>query len=90
MLGYIFAGLKRHTIETKPPVQRAKPLSRQDLKKLNDFLLSGPRTLRQWRTVWRVNLAFFCLLRWDDVRRLEVMLSKTCEMTHDCEKHNPL
>ncbi len=68
-----FLGLKRHTIETRPPVRRAKPLSRQDLKKLNEFLLSGPRTLRQWRTIWRVNLAFFCLLRWDDVRRLEVM-----------------
>jgi hypothetical protein len=64
--------LKRRGISTQ--VRQAKPMTKDLLKKLNDYILSGPRTLRQWRSVWRINLAFMCLLRWDDVRRLRVSL----------------
>jgi hypothetical protein len=65
-------GLKRRRLTENPHVQRAKPLTKDVLAKLNTYLLEAPRTLRQWRTIWRVNLAFMCLLRWDDVCRLQV------------------
>jgi hypothetical protein len=73
----LFVGLKRDSLEHRPSVRRAKPMTREILAKINHFILSGSRTLRQWRTAWRVNLAFFCLLRWDDVCRLEVRMILT-------------
>jgi hypothetical protein len=72
-------GLKRKSITDNPPVQRAKILTKEDLCRVNDFLLSRENpSLRQWRTVWRMNLAFMCLLRWDDVCRLRVSLHIVC------------
>ncbi len=67
-----FLGLKRHALETGPETRVARPMTRDIMAKINDFIFAAPRTLRQWRTVWRINLAFFCLLRWDDVCRLQV------------------
>jgi hypothetical protein len=61
-------------LETGPETRVARPMTRDILAKINDFILAAPRTLRQWRTAWRVNLAFFCLLRWDDVCRLQVQV----------------
>jgi len=34
----------------------------------------GDRSLRIWRTIWRVNVMFRCLLRWDDMYRLKVII----------------
>lgn len=65
-------GLKRRLLESGTDTRRAKPLLKDDLKLLNDHLHSESRSLRTWRTVWRINLAFYCLLRWDDVCRLKV------------------
>jgi hypothetical protein len=66
-------GLKRQSLERGTETCVAKPMTRDILSKINDFILSGSRSLRQWRTAWRINLAFFCLLRWDDVSRLKVL-----------------
>jgi hypothetical protein len=65
-------GLKREKLTLAAPVKRAKPMTTEILGKLIDYLRAAPRGLRIWRTVWRMNLAFYCLLRWDDVQRLEV------------------
>lgn len=65
-------GLKRCQAEKNSQVRRAKPLTKIVLRQMNEYLWSGSRTLREWRTVWRVNLAFYGLLRWDDVKRLKV------------------
>lgn len=65
-------GLKRCHLEDGPGTRRAKPLTKANLKLLNKFLRSGSRSLRYWRTIWRINLCFYCLLRWDDVCRLKV------------------
>ena len=65
-------GLKRRHIEVSAPVRRAKPLTKDLLHRLTSYLLARQGTLREWRTVWRINLAFSCLLRWDDVMRLKV------------------
>jgi len=64
--------LKRRALENNPGVRRARPMTKDILTTLNTFLFSAYRTLRQWRTIWRINLAFYCLLRWDDVCRLKV------------------
>jgi len=40
----------------------------------NFSFLIGDRSIRVWRTVWRVNVMFRCLLRWDDIHRLRVSL----------------
>jgi hypothetical protein len=72
MVAMFMRGLKRKSLEDKPGIQRARPLTKGILKALNKYILEAPRTLRQWRTVWRMNLAFMCLLRWDDVCRLKV------------------
>ncbi len=65
-------GLKRRQLDIGGPVHRAKPLTKGQLSQLNGYLLSGERSLREWRTILRINLAFYCLLRWDDVCRLLV------------------
>lgn len=44
------------------------------LNRLIDYLRGGDRTLREWRTVWRVAVMWKCLLRWDDIQRLTVSL----------------
>jgi hypothetical protein len=47
-------------------------MTKEVLASLIEYLYAEPRSLRVWRTVWRVNLAFYALLRWDDVCRLQV------------------
>ncbi len=71
-------GLKRKNVEKRLVTRRAKPLTKEILKKMIDLLYSREKehSLRVWRTVWRVNLAFYALLRWDDVCRLRVSLTK--------------
>ncbi len=67
-------GLKRQHLTLSAPVARAKPITIDHLKALIDHLADAPRPgLRIWRTVWRMNVAFYCMLRWDDVCRLKVL-----------------
>ncbi len=73
LVAMFMRGLKRNGVAKK--IRQAKPMTKEILKKLNDFLLSAPRSLRYWRTIWRINLAFMCLLRWDDVCRLRVSVN---------------
>ena len=73
-------GLKRRQLHLGGPVHRAKPLTKDQLAQLNDYLISGERSLREWRTIWRINLAFYCLLRWDDVCRLLVRYFHICSL----------
>ncbi len=83
-------GLKRRQIENSAQVRRAKPLTKTLLHRLNEYLGARDPSLREWRTIWRVNLAFYGLLRWDDVSRLKVlyalypMLSRTLSSFSDC------
>lgn len=74
-------GLRRCQLERSAQVRRAKPLTKSVLHQLNQYLQAGPRTLRDWRTVWRINLAFYGLLCWDDVMRLKVLV---CVLTFVC------
>ena len=66
-------GLKRRQVELHTQVRRAKPLTKTHLRLLNEYLWAHERSLREWRTIWRINLAFYSLLRWDDVMRLKVL-----------------
>jgi len=70
LVGMYLRGVKRKSLENQP--KRAVPMTRQILARLNAYLYSGDRSLRIWRTIWRINLMFRCLLRWDDVYRLKV------------------
>jgi hypothetical protein len=65
-------GLKRERLTLSAPVKRAKPMTTAILHQMIAHLNAEERGLRVWRTVWRANLAFYCLLRWDDVMRLQV------------------
>ncbi len=67
-------GLKRYDLICQPTTRQAKPVTKDLLRRMNSPLAIGPATLRVWRTVWRINLAFYGLLRWDDVCRLKVPL----------------
>ena len=71
-VGMYLKGLKRRQLASGMLVRRARPLTKTQLRLLNEYLTSGDRSLREWRTIWRINLAFYCLLRWDDVCRLKV------------------
>jgi len=62
--------VKRQHLSNQP--KRAVPMTLQVLFRLNAYLYSDDRSLRIWRTIWRINLMFRCLLRWDDVYRLKV------------------
>lgn len=64
--------IKRARLILDPAVKRAKPLTRDILDKLNIYLAAGGCTYREWRTIWRVNIMFHCLLCFDDVCRLQV------------------
>jgi len=72
LVGMYLKGLKRQHLTITGPASRAKPMTVEILKKLYNYLNESPRSLRIWRTIWRIHLAFFCLLRWDDVCRLTV------------------
>jgi len=73
LISMYMRALKRRHLTRPQGVKRAAPLMRPDLDLLGEHLLESPRTLRVWRTVWRVNLMFYCLLRWSDVAPLEVL-----------------
>jgi len=63
-------GLKRIELENAPqPVSRAKALTPEVLLKLAT-LSEQPLSLRNMRTLWRIFVCYFCLLRWDDVKKL--------------------
>lgn len=64
--------MKRKEVKAKAKPRQAKPITKEILTKLIDYLNAGSQNLRVWRTVWRINLAFYGLLRWDDVCRLKV------------------
>ncbi len=68
-------GLKRYDLLCQPGTRQAKPITKELLSRMNAYLTANPPTLRIWRTVWRVNLSFYALLRWDDVCRLKVSLN---------------
>jgi len=70
-------GLKRKTLLTKSAPKQAVPMTRDVLDKLNQYILSGTHTLREWRTIWRINVMFNCMLRWDDICRLQVSLPRS-------------
>ncbi len=65
-------GLKRLDLHVNSAVRQAKPITQELLSRLNTLVAPTVATLRIWRTVWRVNVAFYCLLRWDDICRLQV------------------
>ena len=65
-------GLKRTELELKIKPKQAKPMTKEILKRLIAYLYASPRGLRIWRSVWRINTAFYCILRWDDICRLTV------------------
>jgi len=67
-------GLKRASLEARVEVKRAKPMTREVLHRLNVYLEQPGRTLREWRTIWRINVMFVLMLRWDDLCRLQVII----------------
>ncbi len=72
IVGMYVRGLKRNEVAQGKPRRQAKPITKDVLNTLIEYLYSGTRSLRIWRTVWRVNVAFYALLRWDDICRLRV------------------
>jgi len=62
-------GLKR--VQSLKPVKRAKPMTVAILKKAIKSL-NSESNLISWRTIWRMCIAFFGFLRWDDISRLKV------------------
>ena len=50
---------------------RRTPITPEILEALASDLRSGSAPLQQWRTVWRVTIAFHALLRWDEVSKLK-------------------
>ena len=54
---------------SKPVVRRA-PITPQVLHAVNESLNNKEISLSRWRTVWRVNIAFYGMLRWDEVSKL--------------------
>ena len=75
LIGMYMRGVRRAEKNAQKSSKRAKPVTQELLRRLNEFIYNGKPTLRMWRTVWRMNVAFYCLLRWDDVKRLEVSLT---------------
>jgi len=70
LVGIFMKGLKRMELEKEPPaITRAKPMTPDILLKLA-ALVDGDITLRNFRTIWRIFVCYYCLLRWDDVRKL--------------------
>ncbi len=63
-------GLKRRNAVTHQ-AKRATPMT---LEILNEAarLLDDTTSIKIWRTVWRMHVAFFCFLRFDDLRRLTI------------------
>ncbi len=56
-----------------PSVPKVRPLTREILHRLNRYLYDGQnKTLRQWRNIWRINVAFRARLRWEEICCLKV------------------
>lgn len=72
LISMYMRALKRCHVSRPQGVKRAQPLMLPDLDILGGYLHARPRSLRIWRTIWRVHLMFYCLLRWSDVATLEV------------------
>lgn len=64
--------LKRRHVLRPSGTKRAQPLLRPEVDSLGELLLDPAQTLRVWRTVWRVHIMFYCMLRWSDLAPLEV------------------
>lgn len=62
-------GLKR--VQSLKPVRRAKPMTTNILRKAIRAL-NSTSNLISWRTTWRICIAFYGFLRWDDISRLKV------------------
>jgi hypothetical protein len=65
-------GLKRAELNAQQCPKQARPMTKEVLAQLIAHLNDTTPSLRMWRTVWRLNIAFYGLLRWDDVKRLQV------------------
>jgi len=78
-------GLKRVELENLPPrVTRAKPMTPEVLLKLANLVQNTPDlSLKTWRTIWRIFVCYYCLLRWDDVKKLK-MEDLTYEPENEC------
>jgi hypothetical protein len=72
LVGMYLKGLRRGEKNAQKKSKQAKPVTQDLLRRLNDFIYRGEPSLRMWRSVWRINVAFYCLLRWDDLKRLKV------------------
>lgn len=64
--------LKRRHVLRPEGTKRAEPLLRPEIDSLGEFVLNQTQPLRIWRTVWRIHLMFYCMLRWSDVAPLKV------------------
>lgn len=63
-------GLKRLERERNPQrVTRARPLTPEILSKVRVYLENN-QSLRNIRTVWRIFVCYYCMLRWDDISKL--------------------
>jgi len=70
LVSIFMRGLKRMELEKEPPsITRAKPMTPEVLLKLVALVDDGI-SLKNFRTVWRIFICYYCLLRWDDVRKL--------------------
>ncbi len=74
IVGMYIRGLKREEQARAKAPRQSKPMTKEVLASMIQYLYEKPRSLRIWRTVWRVNVAFYALLRWDDICRLNVSL----------------
>jgi len=54
-------------------VKRAMPITKEMLDVLASRI-SDDDNLVTWRTLWRMCIAFTCFLRFDDIKRLKVLL----------------
>lgn len=70
--------LKRRELQACKRPKQASPMTREILRQLNSLVRKPRCSLRIWRNVWRINVAFYGLLRWDDVRRLKVSEALLC------------
>lgn len=71
LLKMFLKGLKRCHFEV---ATGTKPLTKTILDQLNDYLCDRQTPLlREFRTIWRINLAFYGVLHWKQVMGLKVL-----------------
>ena len=63
-------GFKRRTTQTA--VQQARPLTHEILEQVAGVLRDERESFVAWRTVWRMSMSFYGMLRWDEVSKLTV------------------